>query len=201
MKLSDDILDKCADVLLQWGNANSEQMRQLLRQRLKHKNVESSLAESINPKNPTIKGAIVSMEIELNDYWMFIDLGVKGLRNRSAISTGSVPTKTYTNKDFPSGFSFRNIGTPPQMITNLQDFIARKGLPARVSNKQSGSQVIQDSFSMAESMAIAIKLKGIDGTKFYTDTFNQESYNELTTMLSDIIGKEVEFKLITEFKK
>jgi hypothetical protein len=54
---------------------------------------------------------------------------------------------------------------------------------------------------MAQAMADSIKKKGIDGTKFYTDTFNQESYNELTTMLSDIIGKEVEFKLITEFKR
>ena len=200
MKLSDEILDKCASALKLWGNANAEQMRQLLRQRLKHKNTESNLAQSIVLKNPTVKGTVVNMEIELNDYWMFIDLGVKGLRNRSGKTTGSIPTKTYTNKDFPSGFSFRNMATPPQMISNLQDFIARKGLPARVAN-ESTSQVIQTSFQMAESMAIAIKLKGIDGTKFYTDTFNQESYNELTTMLSDIIGQEVEFRLITEFKK
>jgi hypothetical protein len=54
---------------------------------------------------------------------------------------------------------------------------------------------------MAKSMADAIKKKGIDGTQFYSDTFNQESYNELTTKLSAIIGQEVEFRLITEFKK
>ena len=200
MTLSDEILDKCADVLMEWGNANAESMRQLLRQRLKHKKTESSLAESINPKNPTIKGGVVSMEIELNDYWMFIDLGVKGLRNKSGPKTGSIPTKTYTNKDFPQGFSFRNMATPPQMISNLQDFIARKGIEARIAN-ESTSEVIQTAFQMAESMAIAIKLKGIDGTKFYSDTFNQESYNELTTKLSSIIGQEVEFRLITEFKK
>jgi hypothetical protein len=200
MTLSEEILDKCASALKLWGNANAESMRQLLRQRLKHKKTESSLAESINLQDPIIKGGVVSMAIDLNDYWMYIDLGVKGLRNRSGKTTGSIPTKTYTNKDFPQGFSFRNIGTPPQMINSLQDFIARKGIEARVGN-ESTSQVIQTSFQMAESMAIAIKLKGIDGTKFYTDTFNQESYNELTTMLSDIIGKEVEFKLITEFKR
>ena len=197
MKLSDEILDKCADVLLEWGNKNAEQMRVFLRQRLKQKQTESNLAQSIQTKGAMVKGDVVTMTIDLNDYWMFVDLGVKGLKNRSA---SGVPTKTYTNKDFPGGFSFKNMATPPQMISNLQDFIARKGLPARVAN-ESTSQVIQTSFQMAESMAIAIKLKGIDGTKFYTDTFNQESYNELTTMLSDIIGQEVEFRLITEFKK
>jgi len=201
MKLSTETLDKVASALKLWGNANAESMRKLLRERVKHKNTESSLAESIEPKDPTIKGNVVSMTIGLNDYWMYIDLGVKGLRNRSAVSTGSVPTKTYTNKDYPQGFKFRNMGTPPQMIDSLQDFIARKGIQARVSEDQSGSEVIQTSFQMAQSMASAIKLKGIDGTKFYTDTFTDEAYSELTTMLSDIIGQDVEFRLITELKK
>ena len=173
-------------------------MRILLRQRLKQKQTESNLAQSIQAKNPTIKGGVVSMAIDLNDYWMFVDLGVKGLKN---VSAAGVQTKTYTNKDFPQGFSFRNMGTPPQMISNLQDYIARKGIQVRVSKNQSGAEVIRDSFTMAKSMADAIKKKGIDGTQFYSDTFNQESYNELTNKLSTIIGQEVEFKLITEFKK
>ena len=198
MTLTDDILDKCADVLLEWGNANAEQMRQLLRQRLKQKQTESNLAQSIQTKGATVKGKVVTMTIDLNDYWMFVDLGVKGLKN---VSAAGVQTKTYTNKDFPQGFSFRNMGTPPQMISNLQDYIARKGIQVRVSKNQSGAEVIRDSFTMAQSMADAIKKKGIDGTQFYSDTFNQESYNELTNKLSTIIGQEVEFRLITEFKR
>jgi hypothetical protein len=198
MTLTDDILDKCADVLLEWGNANAEQMRILLRQRLKQKQTESNLAQSIQTKGATVKGGVVTMTIDLNDYWMFVDLGVKGLKNRSASGT---PTKTFTNKDFPQGFSFKNMATPPQMISNLQDYIARKGIQVRTSKSQSGAEVIQNSFTMAQSMADAIKKKGIDGTQFYSDTFNQESYNELTNKLSLIIGQEVEFKLITEFKR
>ena len=198
MKLSEEILDKCADVLLEWGNKNAEQMRVFLRQRLKQKQTESNLAQSIQTKGAMVKGDVVTMTIDLNDYWMFVDLGVKGLKNQSA---SGVPTKTYTNKDFPQGFAFKNTSTPPQMILALQDFIARKGIPARTSKSQSSFDVVVSSFEMASAMADAIKLKGIDGTKFYTDTFNQESYNELTTKLSTIIGQEVEFRLITEFKK
>jgi hypothetical protein len=198
MTLSDEILDKCADVLLEWGNANAEQMRILLRQRLKQKQTESNLAQSIQTKGATVKGGVVTMTIDLNDYWMFVDLGVKGLKNRSASGT---PTKTFTNKDFPQGFAFKNTSTPPQMILALQDYIARKGIPARTSKDQSNFDVVVTSFQMASAMADAIKLKGIDGTKFYTDTFNQESYNELTNKLSTIIGQEVEFRLITEFKR
>jgi len=198
MKISDEILDKCADVLMEWGNENAESMRKLLRERLKHKKTESRLAESIHANAPTIKGGVVTMAIDLNDYWMFIDLGVKGLVNSSAVG---VPTKTYTNKDYPSGFAFKNTSTPPEMITNLQDFIARKGIQARTSKNQSAFDVVVSSFQMASAMADAIKLKGIDGTRFYSDTFNDESYNELTNKLSSIIGQEVEFKLITEFKR
>jgi PBP1b-binding outer membrane lipoprotein LpoB len=87
------------------------------------------------------------------------------------------------------------------MISNLQDYIARKGIPVRTSKSQSGAEVIQNSFTMAQSMADAIKMKGIDGTQFYSDTFNDESYRELTEQLSKVIGQEVEFRLITEFKK
>jgi hypothetical protein len=174
MKLSDEILNKCADVLMEWGNANANEMRRLLRERLKHKKTESSLAQSIDLQDPIIKGGVVSMAIDLNDYWMYIDLGVKGLVNSSAVG---VPTKTYTNKDYPSGFAFKNTSTPPQMISNLQDFIARKGIQARTSKTESGRQVIESSFQMAQAMADAIKLKGIDGTRFYSDTFNDESYN------------------------
>jgi hypothetical protein len=198
MTLTDDILDKCADVLLEWGNANAEQMRILLRQRLKQKQTESNLAQSIQTKGATVKGGVVTMTIDLNDYWMFVDLGVKGLKNRSASGT---PTKTFTNKDFPQGFSFKNMATPPQMISNLQDYIARKGIQVRTSKSQSGAEVIQNSFTMAQSMADAIKKKGIDGTQFYSDTFNDESYRELTEQLSKVIGQEVEFRLITEFKR
>jgi len=154
MTLSDEILDKCADVLLEWGNANAEQMRVLLRQRLKAKGTESNLAQSIVLKNPIIKGGVVNLTLDLNDYWMFVDLGVKGLVNKSAVG---IPTKTYTNKDYPNGFSFKNMATPPQMISNLQDYIARKGIQARVSKNESGAQVIETSFQMAQSMAEASK--------------------------------------------
>ena len=198
MKLSDEILDKCADVLLEWGNKNAEQMRVFLRQRLKQKQTESNLAQSIQTKGAIVKGDVVTMTIDLNDYWMFVDLGVRGLKNRSA---SGVPTKTYTNKDFPQGFAFKNTSTPPQMILALQDFIARKGIPARTSKDQSNFDVVVTSFQMASAMADAIKLKGIDGTRFYSDTFNDESYRELTEQLSKVIGQEVEFRLITEFKK
>jgi hypothetical protein len=54
---------------------------------------------------------------------------------------------------------------------------------------------------MAQAMADAIKMKGIDGTRFYSDTFNDESFTQLTNELSNVIGQEVEFRLITEFKR
>ena len=191
MTLTQEMINKAAAILQEWGNESAENMRKLLRQRLKHKVGESNLAQSIQVENTFVSKESVSFKISLNDYYVFIDLGVKGLRNRSA---------TYTSAEFPSGFKFRTMSTPPSMIQSLQNFIARKGIPVRKSKSQSSKEVIKDSFAMAQAMAEAIKKKGIDGTRFYSDTFNEQGYKKLTTKLEQALGQEFEFKIIQQIK-
>jgi hypothetical protein len=192
MTLTQEMVNKAAAILQEWGNESAENMRKLLRQRVKHKVGESNLAQSIQVENTFVSKEAVSFKINLNDYYVFIDLGVKGLRNRS---------QTYTSAEFPSGFKFRTMSTPPSMIKSLQNFIARKGIPVRKTKSQSSQEVIKDSFAMAQAMAEAIKKKGIDGTRFYSDTFNEQGYKKLTTKLEQALGSEFEFKIIQQIKK
>lgn len=188
LNLTQEMVNKAASILTEWGNESAEHMRQLLRQRLKHKQGESNLAQSIQVENTAVTKDTVTFKFTLNDYYMFIDLGVKGLRNKS---------QTYTSKEYPSGFRFRTMETPPSMISSLQNFIDRKGIP----KSQSGSEVIQDSFSMAMSMAEAIKKKGIDGTRFYSDTFDEANFKRLETRLQQGLGQDIEIKIINDFKQ
>jgi hypothetical protein len=87
------------------------------------------------------------------------------------------------------------------MINSLQNFIARKGITARTSKDQSKSQVIQTSFQMAMSMAEAIKKKGIDGTRFYSDTFDEANFKRLETRLQQGLGKDIEITIVNDFKQ
>jgi hypothetical protein len=192
LNLTQEMVNKAASILTEWGNESAEHMRQLLRQRLKHKQGESNLAQSIQVENTAVTKDTVTFKFTLNDYYMFIDLGVKGLRNKS---------QTYTSKEYPSGFRFRTMSTPPSMINSLQNFIARKGIPVRKSKSQSSSEVIQDSFSMAKAMAEAIKKKGIDGTRFYSDTFDEANFKRLETRLQQGLGQDIEIKIVNDFKQ
>jgi hypothetical protein len=89
------------------------------------------------------------------------------------------------------------MATPPSMIASLQNFIARKGLTA----KKSESGVTQTTFQMAMSMAEAIKKKGIDGTRFYSDTFDEANFKRLETRLQQGLGQDIEIKIINDFKQ
>jgi len=188
LNLTQEMVNKAASILTEWGNESAEHMRQLLRQRLKHKQGESNLAQSIQVEETFVSKDTVSFKFTLNDYYMFIDLGIKGLRNKS---------QTYTSKEYPSGFRFRTMSTPPSMVASLQNFIARKGLTA----KKSENGVTQTTFQMAMSMAEAIKKKGIDGTRFYSDTFDEANFKRLETRLQQGLGQDIEIKIINDFKQ
>jgi hypothetical protein len=195
--LTQDLMEKSADIMLEWGNEMVDHMQDILQQKLKRTQSVSNLAQSIKVVDTHVTSDGLSMQIEMNDYWAYVDLGVKGLRNVSGKKSGSVPTQTYTNHLFPSGFSFKTMKTPGSMIISLQSYISRKGILAQ---KDDNGSRIPSSFEMASSMAIAIKKKGIDGTKFYTDTFTDDNLKDLYLRLEKVLGSEIMIQVIQEIK-
>jgi len=186
------MINTTAKVLQEWGNEATAQMQQLLKKRLKQNSQVSQLAESIDWTGSKVTTNGTTAVWNLNDYWVYVDLGVKGVKNRA---------KTYTNADFPSGFKFKNLGVPPQMVNAMQSYIARKGVKVRQSKGESKQTVIERSFQMATAMSIAVKKKGIDGTRFYSDVFNDKGFKRLNDMLEKALGQEIEIKIIANFKE
>lgn len=198
MPLSQELIDKAASVLLEWSNEATFEMQRLLRERLKRKDFESSLSQSINFEGTQATESGIVAKWDLDDYYIYVDLGVKGIINKSAKGK---ETKTYTSAEFPQGFQFKNYGTPPQMINALQSYIARKGIQVRMFKDQDAAEVLADSFEMAETMAFFIKRKGTDGTRFYSDVFNDKGFKRLTDKLERAIGGEFEVKIIAQLKE
>jgi H2-forming N5,N10-methylenetetrahydromethanopterin dehydrogenase-like enzyme len=84
------------------------------------------------------------------------------------------------------------------MLHAFTDYITRKGIKVITAP---GERVIEAQFSMAHAMAKAVKKKGIDGTRFYSDVFNDKGFKRLTDVLEEALGQEVEIKIIAELKK
>ena len=191
--LTQKMMHTTASILQEWGRKQTEEMQKLLLARVKRGNAtDNLLARSIifDGSKVTTNGSTAIWN--LNDYWIYVDLGVKGVKNRS---------KTYTSVDYPSGFKFKNLGVPPQMRNAMQDYISRKGIKVRDSKGESKQTVIERSFQMAHAMSVAVKKKGIDGTRFYSDVFNDKGFKRLTDVLEEALGQEVEIKIIAELKK
>jgi hypothetical protein len=198
---SEHLLEEAAKVMQYWGNEMARSMEDKLNQRLKNTMQESNLAQSIHvDEDSYITKDSVSLTIELNDYYVFVDLGVRGMVNKDK---DGVPTKTYTSKEFPGGFSFHNLGYSQDMINALQLYIARKPnlkKPIRKSPSQKTSEVIEDSFAAAKTMAYFIKKKGLDGTLFYTETFTDAAFNDLVNRLEFVLGNDIELQVTQHFK-
>jgi len=147
-QLNEELINKAAAILQEWGNEATVQMRKLLRSRTKARSKESNLSQSIDWLGSEVNKNGATIEWNLDDYWIYIDLGVKGLRNKS---------RTYTSKDNPSGFQFRSMATPPQMINAMQSYIARYGIQVRTSKTQSKQTIQELSFQKATAMSKAVK--------------------------------------------
>jgi len=190
--LTQEMMQITANVLQEWGMEATAEMQKLLLARVKRGNAtDNLLARSIIFDGTKITTQGTTAVWDLNDYWIYVDLGVKGVKNRS---------KTYTSVDYPSGFKFKNLGVPPQMRNAMQDYISRKGIKVRDSKGESKQTVIERSFQMAHAMSVAVKKKGIDGTRFYSDVFNDKGFKRLSDKLEKALGQEVEIKIIADFK-
>lgn len=186
--MKQEVIETMASVLQEWGNEATYQMKRNLKSRLKQRAQVSELEQSINfdRTRATVNGAVV--EWSLNDYWIYIDLGVKGVKNK---------VKTYTSKDYPGGFKFKNLGVGFQMRDAMQNYIARKGI--KVDAKE-GQSRLQASFQKAYAMSKAVKKKGIEGTRFYSDVFNEQGFDRLAKKLEKALGQTVEITFVEDLK-
>jgi hypothetical protein len=163
-------------------------MQKLLNERLKRTAQESQLSQSIDWTGSEVTPDGATAVWNLDDYYVYVDLGVKGVNNKS---------KTYTSDEFPAGFQFKTLGVGFEMLNAFNSYIARKGIQVVTAP---GERVIEAQFSMAYAMAKAVKKKGIDGTRFYSDVFNDYGFKRLTDKLEKALGTEIEIIITSGIK-
>ena len=188
--LTQEMMQITANVLQEWGMEATAEMQKLLLARVKRGNkTDNLLARSIIFDGSKVTTQGTTAIWNLNDYWVYVDLGVKGVQNKS---------KTYTSVDAPAGFKFKTLGVGFKMLHAFTDYIARKGIKVIT---EPGERVIEAQFSMAHAMAKAVKKKGLDGTRFYSDVFNEKGFKRLTDKLENALGQEIEITIIANLKE
>ena len=184
------VLGQSADkIMLEWANESIAIMRKIITRKARTKQA-STLAADLVPKpfpidaNGNLRIEIVTMQ----DYWQFVDEGVKGVYNK-----GKAPN---------SPFSFRNLGVSPDMLSSFKQYIARtgsKGLRKQTlirKNKKKQADLITKE---AMAMAVATKIGGIKPMNFVEPAVGKKRLKILSQSMSKEIGKRVSASIVSEF--
>ena len=184
------VLGQSADkIMLEWANESIAIMRKIITRKSRTKQA-STLAADLVPKpfpidaNGNLRIEIVTMQ----DYWQFVDEGVKGVYNK-----GKAPN---------SPFSFRNLGVSPDMLSSFKQYIARtgsKGLRKQTlirKNKKKQADLITKE---AMAMAVATKIGGIKPMNFVEPAVGKKRLKILSQSMSKEIGKRVSASIVSEF--
>lgn len=187
---SDDIQlviqNTVTDVLVKFIEGVKSQLQENLNATSKtgQQSLYNSIQVNVEPLGDTI-----SVQLVMNDYWKYVDKGVKG--RKSTYPESSESPFQYPASPKSSGGKFQS---------SLQLWIAQKPIQVRTSAGQSGKQVLNINASIAYAMRSSIIDKGIRATNFFSSVINEQSLQTLTDQLEKQLGKKVEIGLST-FKR
>ena len=148
-----------------------------LRKSVEKYNIEASgkFKSSIKPTQISVDGGNVSIGVEADFYWKFLNYGVNGtLINRGAPSWGTTES---------TGRSFSQ---------SIDEWIRSKGitLPPQFDTYESFNYVIRKS----------IREKGTEKRPFFTDVVNGEIINVLKEPIEKLLKRSIELTIIEPFK-
>ena len=127
-----------------------------------------SLSASIDIKPITLTDTSFVVAIVANDYWKFVDLGVKG-----AVSSSRAPNSPFQYRD----------KRPP--IRPIQEWIAFKEIPLEGRDKKAANR------SFAVNIANKIRQEGLRATNFMSNAATKEMVDVLTENIAEVLGKSI----------
>jgi len=142
---------------------------------------QGNLAASIQP---TIKfeGPNITILIEMNDYWDFVNAGVDGVEQSAGAKTNV----------FGSTYSFKNLGVGKSMLDSFKGtgsffgWMAQKGITSLTFGGETHQLVTESDFkSAAYVLARATKKKGIQPSGFVDDALSEEKIQGFEEKLLD----------------
>jgi hypothetical protein len=148
------------------------------------------LASSIKFETTETKNGII-IQVFVNDYYKFVDKGVRGAGANSINNT--------------SPYKFRK-KMPP--IEPIRKWIARNGIRARATDVKKYGAVGRENRqpqdkSLAYIIARSIKSKGLERTGFWTDSIEQ-TFKDFDVKMSQALGIDIRVNLenmVKEIKK
>ena len=176
-------------IMLDWANESIGIMRKIITRKARTRQA-STLASDLVPK-PIANGIQI---VTMQDYWDFVNQGVKGVYNKS-----KAPNSDY---------SFKNLGVSPDMLASFKDYIARTGMKTakikgkstrlyKISKKNNTKTAKMDVIEKAaQGMAVATKIGGIKPMNFVEPAVGQKRLKILNKALSKEIGSKIKLAII-----
>ena len=127
-----------------------------------------SLSASIDFEPITLTDTSFVVAIVANDYWKYVDLGVKG-----AVSSSRAPNSPFQYRD----------KRPP--IRPIQEWIAFKSIQLEGRDKQAANR------SFAINIANKIRREGLRATNFMSNAATKEMVDVLTENIAEVLGKSI----------
>ena len=167
-----DLDNIIADNLALWLDHVIKNMRDDLQRKTLMQFDGSQLGQSINWNMPGFNEG----EIVMNDYWPFVEYGVKGV-------SGS-------NGD--GKYSFKTKRVHPDMVRQIATWTLMHGVPIpnQFMEKAKGNKELAR-YQFATAIAYGVKVRGLKSRKFFTPNFNEQKLDELGLMIEEDIAKHL----------
>jgi hypothetical protein len=160
------------DIVKDWLEERTNQMKAILESKGIGPKSGAILPQDIKVPPISITATNYQAQLELDDYYEFVDEGVKGIQNQRP-NTGR--------------FSFKNDKPNRKMAMSLMDWAARgshKGITK------------ENALGYAYGRAVNIKRRGIRETRFFRDSTEDRYTEQLITSLQNALGKSFEVSII-----
>ena len=152
-----------------------------------------SLSESIRPETTILPNGI-AFKIYVNDYYKFVDEGVKGVGKN--------------NRNTTSPYKFRFLNPSKSHVDAIRKWIRENGIKARVTDVKKYGALGQErkqpkEKDLAYIVARSIKSKGLRRTGFWSDAFDT-TFKDFGPKMAEAMGADIRIDLrnmIKEVKK
>nr|MBM3931937.1 hypothetical protein [Sphingomonadales bacterium] len=134
----------------------------------------NDLAQSINIDPISLTDTSFVVAIVANDYWKFVDLGVKGAK-----SSGRAPNSPFSYRDKKPIWKHR----PP--VRKIQEWIAFKSIPVQGRDKIAGNR------ALAINISNKIWREGLRATNFMSNAVTEDMVAVLTENIAEVLGKTI----------
>jgi hypothetical protein len=173
--MSAEITKTISEVLKQWALEREEKAIETLDSQFA---VKPLLGQSITTTELKVDGLNIGIGFTADDYYIYLDEGVRGLKNK--VKNSGV-------------FSFKTPFPSRDMIKNLKDYIPR------YPNNNAFPKPKKDTIEKAAiRMAYAVKQKGVNQKPFWKPTFNEAAFNDLAARLEEALGEDINLTLTIE---